>query len=389
MLLALIAMGLWPKPLPVETATVTRGPLSVTVNEEGMTEVRNRYVISSPVSGQLKRIPLKPGAVVEAGKTIVALLETKEADLLDASAEAQAKARVKGAEASRELAAAQRTRADAAAKQAKTDYERLRALLDAGSTSRQETDTAETRAIISQQEARAAVFAFQVAEFEVTQAKAFLQRGRSAGEREQSEPVTLTSPVSGRVLRVFQESARVVAAGLPLLEVGDPTDIEARIEVLSRDGVAIQPGAPVSLELWGGPHPLQARVRLVEPAAFTKVSALGVEEQRVYVRADILEPLERRATLGDAYRVDARIVTWQSDNVLKVPAGALFQRNARWQTYVLAGNHARLREVKVGQGNGYESEILDGLAAGEQVIVYPGDNIADGVRVTTAADLKK
>ena len=186
---------------------------------------------------------------------------------------------------------------------------------------------------------------------------------------------------SGRVLRVLQESARVVPAGFPLVEVGDPGDLEARIEVLSRDAVAIQPGARVLLEKWGGPAALTGRVRVVEPSAFTKISALGVEEQRVYVVVDFLEPLEKRPTLGDAYRVEARIVTWESADVLKAPAGALFQRGGAWQAYVLDGGTARLRPVKVGHSSGLETEILEGLKAGERVVVYPGDQIADAVRV--------
>ncbi len=381
LLVALIVIGLWPKPLPVEAAAVTRGPLAVTVDEEGMTRVKNRYVISSPVAGQLQRIDWKPGAEVVAGKTVLAVLVTKGADLLDARSEAQANAQVSAASARLELASAQRSRAQAAAKMTSTDYARLQSLFKAGSASQQELDTAEMRADTVTQELRAAEFAFQVAEFELTQARAVLMRGQSSDDTVRSEPLVITAPVSGRVLRVFQESERVVPAGFPLLEIGDPTDLEARIEVLSRDGVAIAPGARASLEQWGGRVPLTARVRVVEPSAFTKISALGVEEQRVYVIVDLTDPLAQRPTLGDAYRVEARIVTWEADNVLKVPAGALFQRGGGWQTYVLDGHTARLRAVKIGHGSGLETEVLDGLREGDRVIVYPGDKIADGVRV--------
>jgi len=180
---------------------------------------------------------------------------------------------------------------------------------------------------------------------------------------------------------VFQESSRLVPAGFALVEVGDPTDLELRIEVLSRDGVAIKPGARVMLEQWGGPEPLRARVRLVEPSAFTKISALGVEEQRVYVVADFVDPVEQRPTLGDSYRVEARIVTWEAANALRAPAGALFQRGSSWQAFVVDGGRARLREVKVGRGNGVESEVLDGLSEGTRVIIYPGDKVFDGTRV--------
>jgi HlyD family secretion protein len=360
---------------------VARGPLTVTVDEEGMTRVKNRYVISSPVAGQLQRIDWKPGAPVEAGKTVLAVLVTRGADLLDARTEAQAAAQVDAAGARLELADAQRLRAQSAARQAAADHARAQALFTAGSSSQQELDAAEMNAETTAQGARAAEFALRVAEFELTQARAVLSRGQPGPAAASSEPLVIKSPVGGRVLRVFQESERVVPAGFALLEVGDATDLEARIEVLSRDGVAIAPGARVLLEQWGGAQPLAARVRVVEPAAFTKISALGVEEQRVNVIVDLTDPLEKRPTLGDAYRVEARIVTWESANVLKVPAGALFQRGAGWLTYVLDGRTARLREVSVGHRNGLEAEITAGLREGDRVIVYPGDKIADGVHV--------
>jgi HlyD family secretion protein len=381
-LAALIGWGLWPRPLPVETAVVTRGALAVTVDEEGMTRVKNRFLVSAPVTGQLRRIDWKAGAVVEAGKTVLAVLEASGADILDVRSQAQAEARVHAAESSRDLAAAQRERAQAAAKLASGDYARLKKLLAERTLSQQEFDTAEMREATAAQDVRAAEFALQVAEYQLTQARAVLLRGSPAGAAAaNAEPLVITSPVSGRVLRVMQESERVVPGGFPLLEIGDPTDLEARIEVLSRDGVAIRPGARVTLEQWGGPQPLNARVRLVEPSAFTKVSALGVEEQRVYVVVDFTDPPEQRATLGDAYRVEARIVTWEGVNVLKVPAGALFQRGAQWQTYVLNQGTARLRTVQVGHSNGQETEITGGLVENDRVIVYPGDKVADGARV--------
>ena len=188
-------------------------------------------------------------------------------------------------------------------------------------------------------------------------------------------------PVNGRILRVMQESARMVSAGFPLLEVGDPADLEVRIEVLSRDGVAIQPGARVMLEQWGGAEPLAARVRLVEPSAFTKISALGVEEQRVYVIADFTDPVAKRPTLGDSYRVEARVVTWESPSVLQAPAGALFRRGGEWRVFVVEGGRAVLRTVQPGRSNGVQTEIIGGLREGDQAIIYPGDKVGPGSRV--------
>lgn len=388
LVVALIVVGLWPRAIPVEVANVTRGPLVVTVDEEGMTRVRNRYVVSAPVAGQLQRIDWKAGAPVEAGRTVLGVLEPSGADFLDTRSLAQAEARVRAAEAAREAAAAQRERALAAAKMFAADFERVKSLREGRVLSAQEFDTAQMRATTAAQEARAAEFSLKVTEFELQQARALLTRGQpvanEAGEGKSTgaEPLIITSPVNGRILRVFQESARVVPAGFALMEVGDPTDLELRIEVLSRDGVAIAPGARVMLEQWGGPEPLTARVRLVEPSAFTKISALGVEEQRVYVIADFVDPLDKRPTLGDSYRVEARIVTWENGDALRAPTGALFQRAGGWQTFVVDGGRARLRSVKVGRSNGVQAEILDGLRVGDQLVVYPGDKVNDGTRVT-------
>jgi HlyD family secretion protein len=379
-LAALIVVGLSPRAVPVESAMVTRGPLVVTVDEEGMTRVKNRFLMSAPVAGQLRRIDWKAGADVEAGKTVLAILETSGADFLDARSEAQAEARVRAAEAAREAAQAQRARAAAAAKIHAAEFERAKKLREQNVLSAAEFDWAQMRAETSAAETRAAEFAFKVAEFELQQARAVLSRGTGAAAN--AEPLVITSPVNGKILRVHQESARVVAAGFPLLEVGDPTDLELRIEVLSRDGVAIRPGARVILEQWGGAEPLTARVRLVEPSAFTKISALGVEEQRVYVIADFVDPIERRATLGDNYRVEARIVTWENANALRAPAGALFQRGSKWQAFVVDGGRARLRDVQAGRSNGVETEVLAGLREDERIVVYPGDKVRDGTRVS-------
>jgi len=400
LLVLLIAVGLWPRALPVEMAAVSRGPLVVTVDEEGMTRVKNRYVVSAPVAGQLRRIDWKAGAVVEAGRTVLAVLETSEADFLDARSQAEAAARVKAAAASREMASAQRERARAARALTQADLGRYRTLLEKNTLSKQEFDVAQMKEATAAQDERAAEFALQVSEFELQQAQALLVRGQAAvadasvaghvhsgssAASTSAEPLVITSPVSGRILRVLQESARVVPGGFPLMEVGDPTDLEVRVEVLSRDGVAIKPGARVMLEQWGGPQPLEARVRLVEPSAFTKISALGVEEQRVYVVADFVDPVERRPTLGDSYRVEARIVTWEGTNVLQAPAGALFQRGGAWQAFVVEGGRARLRPVSVDHGNGFKTEVTGGLKEGDRVIVYPGDKVTDGIRVESIA----
>ncbi len=379
LLVAAIVVGLWPRPTPVEAAVVSRGPLVVTVDEEGMTRVQNRYVVSAPLAGQLRRIDWKAGAPVEAGQTVLATLEATGADFLDARSLAQAQARVRAAEAAREAALAQRDRAVIAAKLFRAEQKRARQLRESTVLSAQEYDLAQMRADTADQETRAAEFALKVADFELQQARALLIRGQSGAS--ESEPLIITSPVSGRILRVFQESSRVVPAGFALMEVGDPTDLEVRIEVLSRDAVAITPRARVLLDLWGGPEPLLARIRLVEPSAFTKISALGVEEQRVFVIADFVDPVGKRPTLGDSYRVEARVVVWENPDALRAPAGALFQRAGIWRTFAIESGRAVLREVKVGRTNGVQTEVLDGLREGDRLVVYPGDKVSSGTRV--------
>ena len=381
LLVSLIVIGLWPKPHPAEIATVSRGPLVVTIEEEGMTRVKNRYTISSPVGGLLQRIDWKPGAMVEAGKTVLAVLNTQDADMLDARSLALAETRVKGANAARSRASAQYESALAAARLASTDFDRANTLFASGSISKRERDAAQLNHTSAAQNSRAAGFAMDVAEFELQQAQAVLLRGRAGGVND-GEPLVITSPVSGRILRVFQESERVVPAGFALVEVGDPADLEARIEVLSRDAVNIKPGARTELVKWGGDEALRGRVRVVEPSAFTKISALGVEEQRVNVIVDFIDTLNQRPTLGDAYRVEARIVAWESTDVLKAPAGALFQQGDHWEAYRVSHGTAQLITVDINHSNGLETEIMGGLEAGDEVIVYPGDQIADGVSVS-------
>lgn len=380
LLVALIVAGMWPAALPVETAKVTRGDLIATVNEEGVTQVRHRYIVSSPAAGQLRRIDLKPGATVIAGETVLAVLEPAGGDILDRRSRAQAEARVRATRSQVDQAEAQRARAAAALNLAQSKATRQRSLAKQQLVSQQGLDIAINQEATAAQEDRASTFALQVARYELEQAQAVLDRGDASGDTADAL-MEIKSPVSGRVLRVMQESSRVVTSGMPILEVGDSTDLEVRVEVLSRDGVAIEPGARVWLEQWGGDFDLEARVRWVEPAAFTKVSALGVEEQRVNVLADLTTPPDQRANLGDGYRVEARIEKARRDNVIQVPAGALFQDEQTWSTFVLNGATVEKRTVQPGLSNGLQTEILSGLESNDTVVLYPGDRIEDGSRV--------
>ena len=376
-----IVAGMWPKPIRVEIASTTRGPLIVSVFEEGKTRIRHRYVISSPVAGFLNRVELRPGARIQAGKTVLATVEAQMSGFLDARALAETEARVKAAEATKMQRSAELDRATAALDLANKELSRAEVLRKTGAISTQEWDTAENRVQVLTRELHTAEFALHVADFEIAQAQATLKQAQQP-ESDKSEPLLVLAPVDGYVLNVYEESARVVTTSMPIMEVGDTKDLEAEIELLSSDAVSVAPGAYVSIEHWGGESPLHGRVSLVEPGAFTKISALGVEEQRVNVRVDFLEPTPGGRELGDRYRVEARIVTWQGDDVLQVPMGALFRIGNDWMTFAVKEGKARLRKVEIAHNNGIAAEVRSGLVEGDAVIVHPSDTVHDGGSVS-------
>lgn len=362
-LLVALGFGLRPKPAPVETALAATGPLRATVSEEGKTRIRQRYVVSSPVTGQLRRVPFKPGATVAAGD-VVAVIEPMAASPLDTRSRALAEARRDSA-----VATLEKTRAAHAL--AVSELKRVQRMFDAGTVSPQDIENAQLRETTASREIVAAEGALRAAVAELA----------VVGPDTIPALIEVRAPVAGRVLHVFQESERPVTAGTPLLAAGDPADLEVVIELLSRDGAALSPGARVELEQWGGPQPLEARVRLVEPAAFTKISALGVEEQRVNVVADIITPVAERASLGDNFRVEARVIVWETENTLKVPVSAIFRRGGESAAYVVRGGRAVLVPVEAGRSSGSEVQVLKGLNVGDEVILYPGDRVSDGQRV--------
>ena len=370
LLAALITAGLWPKPVPVETALAAPGHLRATVNEEGKTRVKQRYLVSAPVTGQLRRPPLKCGAEVRAGETVVAVLDPLAPALLDARSRTSAEARRDTAKANLEKTVASHVFAA-------SELRRYRKLFADKTVAAQEFEAAQMREASTAQEEASAQSALRQAEAELAAYAPQAPEGTLISDK----PIEVKAPVTGRILRVLEENSRVVAAGTPLMEIGDPADLEVVIETLSRDGAVIQPGARVTLDQWGGATPLEARVRLVEPAAFTKVSALGVEEQRVNVIADLVTPPDQRPSLGDHFRVDAQIVIWEAADALKVPSGAVFRRGQQWSVLVVANGRAVLRPVTTGRASNAETQILQGLNAGERVILYPGDAVREGLRV--------
>ena len=369
-LAAIIIAGLWPRAVPVEIGRVTVGALRTTVNEEGKTRIRQRFVVSAPATGQLRRIPFKPGAKVESGMTVVAVIDPVSPVLLDARTRSLAEAR-------RDTAAANVEKAHAAHAFASSEFRRIEKLYAENTVSSQEFETAQWREATSDNDVAATTSALREAEAELTEFFDVTNGGTNSVRR----PIEVKTPASGHILHVFEESSRAVTVGTPLLEIGDRTDLEVVIEVLSRDGAAITPGTKVELDQWGGDEPLGARVRIVEPAAFTKISALGVEEQRVNVIADLDAPPEQRSGLGDNFRVEARIVTWETDQTIKVPTGAMFRRGEEWAVFVVSNGRAELRTIEAGRSNGVETQVINGLKEGTEVILYPGDRVQHGQRL--------
>ena len=381
-----IVLSVLPEPQDVDLAEVGTDTLLVTVNEDGKTRIREKYVVSTPLSGRLLRIAMDPGDSVTAGSTLLATIEPRDPELLDARAIAQAEARVSTAEAMLKKTAPQLEQSRLEQANAETELQRAREAIKGGGISPSELDTVEARFRHAGEGLRAARYAVEIAEFELEQARAALVRSKpptdpdTVGE-ENGWNFTIRSPIDGRVLRVFQESAAVVTAGMALLELGDPTDLEVEIDVLSSDAVKIKPGGHVILEHWGGALPLEGRVRLIEPAGFTKVSTLGVEEQRVNVIVDLIDPPAERRELGDGFRVEARIVIARADQALSLPTSALFRSAGEWAVFKVVDDIARLTPIETGLQNGLLAEVLGGLEAGDIVVVNPSDKIADGVQV--------
>ena len=363
--------------LEVETARVVRDTLQVTVSEEGRTRVREQYVVAAPVTGRLTRIPLDEGDAVREG-TLVARIYPMPEDPRNVGI---ARAQIAAAEARRREAAARVEEAEGRAIQAEREAERSRRLVADSILSRQEGEQSELAAAAARQQVSAARSALRAADAEIAANRAALVG--SSAQDDTGPAVTVTAPSTGRVLRVLEESERVVQAGTPLVEIGDAGGIEVVVDVLSEDAVRITPGAPVLLEEWGGDRTLYGEVRLVEPAAFTEVSALGVEEQRVNVIVDVFDA---PSTLGAGYRVEAQIVTWTGGGVLTVPTSALFQQDGSWTVFVVREGKAVRRTVGIGHRSAEAAEVLGGLAEGDEVILFPSDQIEEGVQVRSRSE---
>lgn len=398
--LAMIVFAFIPKPVEVDIARVERGSMRVTVDQDGKTRVKERYVIAAPLMGRLIRVNLKAGDPVEAGKTVAASIVPTPPELLDTRAREEAEARVRTAEATLLQAAPAIERSLAQRDRAIGELARAKRMSVDSVMSNEELEDKTLAVAVREADVKSMTFARDVARFQLEQARAALARTSVRAAANSSSPTTvpttddtpasaassdsvfqIISPVSGYVLRVWQESEAPVNPGTQLLEVGDISELEAVIDVLSRDAVNVRPGAPVLLERWGGGEALRGIVRRVEPSGFTKISALGVEEQRVNVIVDFTDDLKMRQMLGDGYRVDARIIVWEKADVLKVPVGALFRNGADWSAFVVDAGKSVQRKLKLGRMNAEEAEVLEGLNDRDVVIMHPSDKIKNDVAV--------
>jgi HlyD family secretion protein len=376
-LAGLVVWALRPQPISVEIVEVTKGVFEQTVSDDGQTRVRDRYVIAAPLAGQVERIQLEVGDPVKQGQMVAELTPTAPA-FLDVRTQRELRERIGAAEAQVARARAETLKTQAQRDQARADRDRQVRLSKEGFISQTVLEQADLALRTAERAVDAARFAAQAAGHDLAQARAALTRYES------KELVTrwpVSSPVAGVVLKVAQKSEGPVPLGAPLVEVADPRSLEAIVDVLSQEAVAIRPGMPARLELGQGVPALAARVRLVEPAAFTKVSALGVEEQRVNVVLDFSEPLDKVQTIGDGFRVEAHIVVFTQESAVKAPVGALFRQGADSAAFVIDAERARLRVVKVARRNNLEAMVEDGLKAGDRVVVYPSDALKDGSRV--------
>lgn len=377
-----IAYGFMAKPVAVDIVKVSRGPMNVTIEEEGKTRVRDRFVISAPVSGYLRRITLKAGDHLKAGQTVLEL-EPLRSNVLDPRSRAAAEAAVSSAEAALKAAEENGRAAEADAEYIRANLERTRKLFQEGLVSKDMMDRIESEARRADAMSLSAKAAVKAAHFELARARTALGHSLLEGEGagRSARAVAVRTPVNGDVLKIYRESEGTVNTGEPLIDIGDPLKLEVRVEVLSADAVKIKPEMPVLFERWGGGSTLIGKVRVVEPSGFTKVSSLGVEEQRVFVVADIVTPPGGRMPLGDGYRLEARFVIWENKDVLQVPSGALFRKGEGWSLFVVKEGKAEQRQVEVGHRNGLTAEIVSGLTEGEQVITHPDDTVKNGVRV--------
>lgn len=379
-----VAWALWPKPALVDLGQVTRGPMQGIIAAEGKTRVREPYAITAPITGTLSRLPVQVGDRVVAGETVVAVIRPPDPAFMDARSRAQAEAAVAEAEAAVALSETNRAQAETALAHATREYDRGKALAERGTIPPQMLDDLQARFDTARQALAAAQSQLDLTRAALTRAKAQMLgpegadgTGRSADEC----CLSLLAPQSGIVLEVADQSARLVQAGSPILTIGDLDEMEIELDLLSSDAVQVPPGARAIVDRWGGDTPLEARLRRIDPAAFTRVSALGIEEQRVRLWLDLLTPPEARVGLGDGFTVHLRLILWQAHDLSQVPQAAVFRQGDGWAVFARVDGRARLTPVSIGRQSEGMAEVLGGLEDGAEVVLYPAATLEDGARI--------
>ena len=382
-IIGLLVWGFWPKPVLVETTLVKHAPMTLTIDEDGRTRVIDRYVIAAPVNGMTCRMHLKVGDTVTKGKMLLAITPL-ESPVLDPRSRAQAQAQVLAARSALQAAKQQVESAQASANLARDEVKRYRTLLDKGLISQDTYDKSNTAYLMATANQRTAQFQEDVANHELQAAQTTLEYSAANTEKSAQTPqerVEVNSPIDGKILSLNRKCEGPVTTGESLLEVGDPSALEVIIDVLSADAVKIKPGMKVLFNRWGGELPLEGVVRLIEPVGFTKVSALGVEEQRVWVVIDFVSEPEEWARLGDGYRVEAKFILWHEEDVLQIPASALFRYQDGWAVFTINNGKAKRQTVTLGKRNGLTAQILAGLSEGDKIINHPSDSVEEDVSI--------
>ncbi|WP_071675604.1 efflux RND transporter periplasmic adaptor subunit [Nioella nitratireducens] len=382
---ALVA-AFWPQPTMVDMGAVTRGPMMVTIDEEGRTRVHDAYIVSTPVAGRLLRVEVEPGDLVTRGETEVAVMEPTNPAALDISTRQQAQAAVSAAEAALQVARADLNAAQAQQDLAHSDLERTRTLAASGTVSTAALDRARqaARAADATVDTANAAIAMRQADLQLAQARliSFDDQGLWGAIGDSEHAIPLMAPANGSILQVMQQSETTLPVGTPIMEIGNiGSDLAVSAALLSTDAVQVSPGDPVIIDNWGQPQHLHGSVTRIDPYGTTRVSALGVEEQRVNVLIDFTSPAEDRAGLGHGFRVEVRIIVWQSDDALILPSAALFRQGGDWAVFVVVDGRTALTPVEIGHNNGTEAEVLSGLEAGATVVLYPSSAITDDMAV--------
>ncbi len=381
LLVAGLAFALWPRAVAVDIATLSEGPMAVMIEDDGVTRVREVYVVSAPIAGRMMRVDVHAGDLIQAQKTVIAAIEPADPAFRDVRAQRELEFTMSAARAARDLAASTVRGREAELKLARQDRDRVRQLFAKGIVAKARLDTAETSVMSLEAALTTAEAALRQSNFQMKTAEAGLILPTDDPARKGGQRFVLRAPIDGQILRVTQENEAVVQVGQPLVEVGDPADIEIVVDLLSTEAVKVSPGDAVLITRWGGEGALNAKVRRVEPFGITKISSLGIEEQRVNVIIDLTDPRDKWQRLGHGYQIDAAIIRWQAAKVLQVPIGALFRQGAAWAVFRVDGARARLTTVTIGHMNDETAEVLSGLKAGDQVVSHPGEQVSDGATV--------